>query len=101
FRWLAPAAGHPAGIRHLRGHRPCVPCLADTRRPQTWKGKVMTAHADAKTEAAARILAGAWRDGMLLDGLPEQCRPASAAEAHAIQDATLALLGAATGAYKV
>lgn len=61
----------------------------------------MTAHADARTEAAARILAGAWRDGMLLDGLPEQCRPASAAEAHAIQDATLALLGAATGAYKV
>lgn len=52
-------------------------------------------------EAAAEALAGARQTGRLIDGLPPEMRPATAVEAHAIQDATLRRMGVATGALKV
>lgn len=53
-----------------------------------------------QTEQAAAALAQARRSMQLIPGLPESCRPASVAEAHAIQDATTAAIGKAVGAYK-
>lgn len=53
------------------------------------------------TSAAAEILAAARGHNDLLDGLPEFCRPQSAVEAHAIQDATIKLLDGKRGAVKV
>lgn len=52
-------------------------------------------------EAAAAYLAKARREGARVDRLPVACRPATVAEAHAIQDATLLALGDGTGAWKV
>jgi 2-keto-4-pentenoate hydratase len=49
---------------------------------------------------AASLLAAARRESARIDGLPEACRPNSAADAHAIQDAVTALLGAEVRAYK-
>lgn len=49
---------------------------------------------------AAALLVQARRTMQLLTGLPEACRPASVADAHAIQDATTAALGKAVGAFK-
>jgi hypothetical protein len=53
-----------------------------------------------KIEAAAALLAGA-RTGAALDGLPEALRPASLAEAEAMQNATLAALGETCGGWKL
>jgi 2-keto-4-pentenoate hydratase len=55
----------------------------------------------AEIDAAAHLLLAARRTGRRIDGLPEPVRPGSIAEAHAIQDKVLALLGAGTGAIKV
>lgn len=49
---------------------------------------------------AAALLAGARRQSTRIDGLPEACRPKSAADAHAIQDAVTALLKDEVRAYK-
>lgn len=49
---------------------------------------------------AAAVLAAARREMKRIDGLPEDARPASVAEAHAIQDAVTAALGVDVGAYK-
>jgi 2-keto-4-pentenoate hydratase len=49
---------------------------------------------------AASLLAAARRAQTRIDGLPEACRPQSVADAHAIQDAVTALLGAEVCAYK-
>lgn len=49
---------------------------------------------------AASLLATARRQGTRIDGLPDACRPTSAADAHAIQDAVTALLKSEVSAYK-
>jgi 2-keto-4-pentenoate hydratase len=49
---------------------------------------------------AAALLVGARRGGQRLADLPLRCRPATVAEAQAIQDAVAAQLGEAIGAYK-
>ena len=51
-------------------------------------------------EQAAALLVQARRSMQPIAGLPEALRPASIAEAHAIQDATTASLGKRVGAYK-
>jgi len=51
-------------------------------------------------ERAAELLVQARRSMQPIAGLPDALRPASVAEAHAIQDATTALLGKRVGAYK-
>jgi len=52
-------------------------------------------------DAAVRALVGARRSHRLLAGLPEASRPASVDEAHAIQDATVQVLGDAVAGWKV
>jgi 2-keto-4-pentenoate hydratase len=52
-------------------------------------------------EKAATLLAGARRSGQLLENLPADARPANVADAHAIQDATVAKLGDAVAGWKV
>ncbi|HEY1934328.1 MAG TPA: fumarylacetoacetate hydrolase family protein [Acetobacteraceae bacterium] len=54
----------------------------------------------ANIEHAAALLAQARRSMQLIPGLPEACRPASVAEAHAIQDATTTAIRKSVGAYK-
>ncbi|MBN8910416.1 MAG: fumarylacetoacetate hydrolase family protein [Rhodospirillales bacterium] len=54
----------------------------------------------ASIEQAAAALVAARRDMTTLPALPNGTSPASAAEAHAIQDATTRLLGATVAAYK-
>src|SRR5215475_275204 len=49
---------------------------------------------------AAALLVTARGEGALLAELPAKLRPASVADAHAIQDATTAALGKPVGAYK-
>ena len=49
---------------------------------------------------AASLLAAARRASTRIDGLPEACRPKTAADAHAIQDAVTALLRDEVRAYK-
>jgi 2-keto-4-pentenoate hydratase len=49
---------------------------------------------------AASMLAAARRQGSRIAGLPEACRPKSAADAHAIQDVVTALLSGEISAYK-
>jgi len=49
---------------------------------------------------AAALLVNARRDGALLADLPADARPASVADAHAIQDAVTAVLGEPVGAFK-
>jgi 2-keto-4-pentenoate hydratase len=49
---------------------------------------------------AAALLVNARRDGPLLTDLPADARPASVADAHAIQDAVTAVLGKPVGAFK-
>ncbi|HTW71253.1 MAG TPA: fumarylacetoacetate hydrolase family protein [Acetobacteraceae bacterium] len=51
-------------------------------------------------EQAASLLVQARRTMQPLTNLPEACRPATVADAHAIQDAITALLGKTVGAYK-
>lgn len=56
---------------------------------------------DAATiQKAAALLADARRTMRPLPGLPAELRPATVAAAHAIQDATTALLGLTVGAFK-
>ena len=55
----------------------------------------------AKIEDAARILAEAWRTGTPLAALPEDCRPKTAAEAYAVQDAAAAALAQKVVGWKV
>ena len=50
---------------------------------------------------AAQILAETWRKGATLPGLPETCRPKTAAEAYAVQDAAAAALGEKVAGWKV
>ncbi|HEX9277665.1 MAG TPA: fumarylacetoacetate hydrolase family protein [Casimicrobiaceae bacterium] len=50
---------------------------------------------------AAGLLADARRNGRRLDALPESCRPATLADAHAIQEATALRLGEAIAGWKV
>jgi 2-keto-4-pentenoate hydratase len=52
-------------------------------------------------DEAVRLLVGARRSGERLDALPEGTRPADLAEAHAIQDATVAALGDRVAGWKV
>lgn len=52
-------------------------------------------------DRAAALLAEAHRTGTLTARLPEDCRPDTIADAHAVQDALVALLGEAVPAYKV
>src|SRR6266403_4587343 len=52
-------------------------------------------------EQAAGLLAEARRNGQRLDALPESCRPATLADAHAIQEATALRLGEAVAGWKV
>jgi 2-keto-4-pentenoate hydratase len=54
----------------------------------------------ARIEQAAALLVAARRGRTRIPVLPPSCRPASAAEAHAIQDAVTAALGTAVGAFK-
>ena len=49
---------------------------------------------------AASLLVAARREGRRIAGLPEACRPRSVADAHAIQDAVTAMLGAEVRAFK-
>jgi len=49
---------------------------------------------------AASLLAAARRESRRIDGLPEACRPKSAADAHAIQRAVTAALGDEVSGYK-
>jgi 2-keto-4-pentenoate hydratase len=51
-------------------------------------------------EQAAATLVQARRTMQPIANLPDACRPATVADAHAIQDATTAALGKAVGAYK-
>lgn len=50
---------------------------------------------------AASLFVAARRGGRLLDVLPASAKPATAADAHAIQEATAAALGDAVGGWKV
>jgi 2-keto-4-pentenoate hydratase len=52
-------------------------------------------------QEAARLLVEARRTGRLLDGLPPSCRPATVADAEAIQVAVVAALGEAIAGWKV
>jgi 2-keto-4-pentenoate hydratase len=52
-------------------------------------------------EAAARALVAARRSRKLLAGLPADARPQGVADAHAIQDATVAALGEKVAGWKV
>jgi 2-keto-4-pentenoate hydratase len=52
------------------------------------------------TAEAAALLVAARRGRARIPPLPPSCRPASVAEAHAIQDAVTAALGTAVGAFK-
>lgn len=52
-------------------------------------------------DQAASLFAAARRTGRLLDALPASVKPASAADAHAIQEATTAALGETVGGWKV
>lgn len=52
------------------------------------------------TAQAAALLVQVRRSMQPVAGLPDQCRPASVADAHDIQDATTAALGKAVGAFK-
>jgi len=54
----------------------------------------------ANIEQAAALLAQARRSMQLIPGLPETARPTSIAEAHAMQDATTAVIGKKVGAFK-
>ena len=49
---------------------------------------------------AASLLVAARRSQSRIPPLPPSCRPASVTDAHAIQDAVTAQLGAAVGAFK-
>lgn len=53
-----------------------------------------------QSEQAAALLVQARRSMQPITGLPESCRPASVADAHAIQDATTAALGKTVAAFK-
>ena len=55
---------------------------------------------DAARSAAAKI-AGAWREGLPLDPLPEEIRPRTLAEGYRVQDLLTAELDAAIGGWKV
>lgn len=52
-------------------------------------------------EEAAALLVAARRSGVLIDRLPDRCRPAGAADAMAIQEATVRQLGERVAAWKV
>ena len=52
-------------------------------------------------EEAAQLLAAAWRAGKALDALPVSCRPKTAAEAYAIQEAAASALGEKVAGWKV
>lgn len=52
-------------------------------------------------DAAARLLADAWRTGVKRAPLPLELQPKTVDEGHAIQDATISLLGETIGGWKV
>jgi len=51
-------------------------------------------------DQAATLLAEARQKQARIDRLPIACRPRSVKEAHAVQDAVMARLGATVGGYK-
>jgi 2-keto-4-pentenoate hydratase len=53
------------------------------------------------TKEAVQLLAGAWQIGILLPGLPDHCRPRTAAEAYRIQDKLAEELDFPVGGWKV
>ena len=53
------------------------------------------------SQAAAELLADAWRTGTTLDALPGECRPRSAAEAYRIQDIFARALGEPIAGWKI
>ncbi len=66
--------------------------------PPSSGGRRLTADA---VEEAASILLTARRDGRIIPGLPERCRPASLADAYAVQDRVFAGLGEAADGWFV
>jgi 2-keto-4-pentenoate hydratase len=52
-------------------------------------------------EQAARLLVAARRSGQWLAAMPEQAKPVDPAQAHAVQDATVAALGERVAGWKV
>ena len=54
-----------------------------------------------KIESAAQLFAAAWRSNKKLDALPQELQPATLDECHAIQDATVKILGEKIGGWKV
>lgn len=56
---------------------------------------------DEDVAGAAALFVEARRTGRLIDALPAACRPAGTAEAHRIQDATVAALGERVAGWKV
>ncbi len=56
---------------------------------------------DSQAQQAARLLHGAWRDDVLIPGLPESCRPQNLADGYQVQDALQGLHDAAVIGYKI
>jgi 2-keto-4-pentenoate hydratase len=54
-----------------------------------------------KIASAAQLFAAAWRAKTRFDALPSELQPASLDECHAIQDATVRMLGETIGGWKV
>jgi 2-keto-4-pentenoate hydratase len=55
----------------------------------------------AQISEAAGLLAAAYRDGRMLDGLPDSCRPQTEDDANLIQDAVVDQLGVKVAGWKV
>ena len=56
---------------------------------------------DTKSDAAAQAIWKAWSGHHLIDGLPEACRPSTAAEGYAMQEALARLAGARPVGWKI
>ena len=56
---------------------------------------------DTKSDAAAQAIWKAWSGHHLIDGLPEACRPDTAAEGYAMQEALARLAGARPVGWKI
>lgn len=55
----------------------------------------------SKIENAAQLFATAWKKNEKFDALPSELQPSTIEECHAIQDATVAILGEKIGGWKV
>ena len=56
---------------------------------------------DTKSDAAAQAIWKAWSGHHLIDGLPEACRPSTAADGYAVQEALARLAGAQPVGWKI